>query len=430
MCHFIFFGQHRTSEQRKFYINKPTDLRAVFATLLSERQPMVIDFERRCWAEIDLDNLRHNFRIVRDTADGASVLAVVKANAYGHGDLVTAHALEDAGVRRFAVSGFSEAVRLRRSGLRRPLLVLGYTSPENVSRLRIYKLSQCVFSLDYARRLSDAAVDAGIRVQVHFKVDTGMARLGFNAKDDFDTALAELIGAYDLPGLKPIGLFTHFSVADSRSGENIAYTQNQFELLMKMQAALARQGRTFRYIHCCNSAATIAYPEMHLDMVRPGIVLYGCNPSEEVGLPGLRPAFRLKTVVTQVKDLKAGDSISYGRIFTTACDMRVATLAVGYADGYPRLLSGTGVVGINGKPAPILGRVCMDQLVVDISEIEEVELGSIATVFGGDGADSIDEIAAKCGTINYEILCNIGRRVQRVYVEDGRETLLADYMDD
>lgn len=391
---------------------------------------MVIDFERRCWAEIDLDNLRHNFHIIQEAAGEASVLAVVKANAYGHGDLVTAHALEDAGARRFAVSGFSEAVRLRRSGLRRPLLVLGYTSPENVSRLRIYKLAQCVFSLNYARRLSQAAVEAGVRVQVHFKVDTGMSRLGFNAKDDFNTALAELTEAYDLPGLKPIGLFTHFAAADSCAREDIAYTRSQFDMLLRIRDALASQDRGFRYVHCCNSAATIAYPEMHMDIVRPGIALFGCNPSEEVGLPDLRPAFRLKTVVTQVKDLRAGDSVSYGRIFTADRDMRAATLAVGYADGYPRLLSGRGVVGINGKPAPILGRVCMDQLVVDVSGIEDVELGSIATVFGGDGADTIDEIATKCGTINYEILCNIGRRVQRVYVEDGRETLLADYMED
>lgn len=391
---------------------------------------MIIDFERRCWAEIDLDNLRHNFTEIEKAARGASVLAVVKANAYGHGDLVAARALAEAGAKRFAVSGLSEAVRLRRSGLRRPILVLGYTTPEHVARLRVYKLSQCVFSLDYARRLSAAAVGAGIKVCVHLKVDTGMGRLGFNAKDDFEAALAELREACYLPGLRPIGLFTHFSVADSLTEADVAYTKDQYELFLKMRDALAAEGCSFRYVHCCNSAGMIAYSEMHLDMVRPGIALFGCNPSPQVGLPGLRTAFKLKTVVTLVKDLRAGDSVSYGREFTAGHDMQVATLAVGYADGYPRLLSGTGVVGINGKPAPILGRVCMDQLVVDISDIGGVALGSVATVFGGDGADSIDEVAGKCGTINYEILCNIGRRVQRVYVEDGRETLLADYMEE
>lgn len=391
---------------------------------------MIIDFERRCWAEIDLDNLRHNFQTIRQAAGNASVLAVVKANAYGHGDLVAARAFAEAGARRFAVSGLSEAVRLRRSGLRRPILVLGYTTPEHVARLRVYKLSQCVFSLDYARRLSEAAVQAGVRVRVHLKVDTGMGRIGFNAKDDFGAAVAELREACNLPGLRPIGLFTHFAVADSKAESDISYTREQYGLFLQVRDALAACGCTFRYTHCCNSAGTIAYPDMHLDLVRPGIALFGCNPSEDVALADLRPAFRLKTAVTMVKNLKAGDSVSYGRLFTAPRDMRVATLAVGYADGYPRLLSGAGVVGIGGKSAPILGRVCMDQLIVDVSDIDGVCLGSTATVFGGDGADSIDEVAAKCGTINYEILCNIGRRVQRVYVEDGRETLLADYMEE
>ncbi len=391
---------------------------------------MVIDFERRCWAEIDLDCLRHNFRQIEKAANGASVMAVVKANAYGHGDIVSALALADAGVHRFAVSGLSEAVRLRRAGLKRPMLVLGYTSPEHVSRLRVHNIAQCVYSLDYARQLSAAAVDAGVRVRVHYKVDTGMGRLGFNAKDDFDLAFSQLAEAYTLPGLIPIGIFTHFAAADSKLPADVDYTRAQFALFEKMRAALAASGKTYRYAHSCNSAGMIAYPDMHLDIVRPGIALYGCNPSRDVRLAGLTPGFRLKTVVTMVKDLAAGDSISYGRIFTAEHNMRVATLAVGYADGYPRILSGVGVVGINGKPAKILGRVCMDQIVVDVSGIDGVHFGSIATVFGGDGADSIEEIAAKCSTISYEILCNIGRRVQRVYIEDGRETLIADYMEE
>ncbi|MGD9560602.1 MAG: alanine racemase [Oscillospiraceae bacterium] len=391
---------------------------------------MAFDFERRCWAEIDLDNLRHNFRLIQKTAPNARVMAVVKANAYGHGDLVAARALADAGARSFAVSGLAEAVRLRRSGLRRPLLVLGYTSPQHTARLRVHNLAQCVFSPEYARQLSDAAVAAKVRVRVHFKVDTGMARLGFNAKDDFEKTVADLAEAYHLPGLRPIGLFTHFSAADSHCPEDVAYTEEQFALFQQVRQRLAALGCHFRYAHSCNSAATIAYPAMHLDIVRPGIALYGCNPSADVQLPGLRPAFSLKTAVTMVKHIKAGDAVSYGRTFIAPRPMRVATLAVGYADGYPRLLSGQGTVGICGQPAPLLGRVCMDQLVADVSGIEGVQLGSVATVFGGAGADSIDDVAAKSGTVNYEILCNIGRRVQRVYTEAGRETLLADYMEE
>ncbi|NLW78037.1 MAG: alanine racemase [Ruminococcaceae bacterium] len=389
-----------------------------------------MDFERRCWAEINLDNLRHNFGLIQKVAGSARVMAVVKANAYGHGDLVAARALADAGARSFAVSGLSEAVRLRRSGLKGPILVLGYTSPQHTARLRVHNLTQCIFSAEYARQLSDAAVAAGVRVRVHLKVDTGMGRLGFNAKDDPAGTVAALAEAYGLPGLKPVGLFTHFPVADSVAADDVAYTEAQFALFLQVRAALAERGCTFRYAHTCNSAATVAYPRMHMDMVRPGILLFGCNPSPEVQLPGLKPAFSLKTVVTMVKDIKQGDCISYGRTFTAPRDMRVATLAVGYADGYPRLMSGTGVVGIEGRPAPILGRVCMDQLVVDVTGNEAAALGSIATVIGGGSADSIDAVAAKCGTINYEILCNIGRRVQRVYTEEGRETLLADYLEE
>ncbi len=391
---------------------------------------MAIDFERRCWAEINLDHLRHNLCLIQQKAPGAAVMAVVKANAYGHGDEVSAHALEEAGARRFAVSGLAEAIRLRRKGLKRPILVLGYTSPQHVQRLRRYNIAQCVFSPDYAVSLSAAAMAAKLRVRVHFKVDTGMGRLGFNAKDEPEATVAALAEASRLPGLVPLGIFTHFPSADSHEAPDETYTREQFTLFRHVVDELAARGVRFRYAHACNSAALIAHPEMHLDIVRPGIILYGCNPSPAVGLAGLRPAFKLKTAVTMVKNVKAGDCLSYGRTFTAPRDMRVATLAVGYADGYPRLLSGCGVVGIEGRPAPILGRVCMDQIIVDVSEIPAARQGSVATVIGGDGADSIDEVAAKCGTINYEILCNIGRRVQRVYTEDGRETLLADYMDD
>ncbi|MDL2323550.1 alanine racemase [Ruminococcaceae bacterium OttesenSCG-928-A16] len=391
---------------------------------------MEMDFERRCWAEIDLDRLRKNFALIQKQAGNAVVMAVVKANAYGHGDVAAVRAMESAGARYFAVSGLAEAVRLRRAGIAQPILVLGYTSPQHAQLLALHGIQQCVFSIDYARQLSAAAAAAGVTLLTHIKVDTGMARLGFCAKDDMETALGELQEATKLPGLEPVGIFTHFAVADSIEPDDIAYTQTQFALFEEVCTRLAVGGISFRYRHSCNSAGFVTQPAMHLNLVRPGIILYGCNPSPEVQLPGLKPAFSLKTVVTMVKTLKKGDDISYGRTFTAPQDMRVATLAVGYADGYPRLLSGRGVVGIHGQPAKLLGRVCMDQVVVDITHIPNVHLGDVATVFGGGGADSVDEVAAKCGTINYEILCNIGRRVQRVYTEDGQETMLADYMEE
>lgn len=391
---------------------------------------MDMNFERRCWAEIDLDRIQKNFTLIAQTAGSAEVMAVVKANAYGHGDVATVRALENAGARIFAVSGLAEALRLRRAGIAHPILILGYTSPQHAALLARHKLLQCVFSLEYACQLSSAAAKAGIRIAAHYKVDTGMARLGFCAKDDLETALGELQEAYKLPGLEPVGIFTHFAVADSTLPQNVAYTQAQFALFEQVCARLAAGGFTYKTRHSCNSAGLVAHPSMHLNLVRPGIILYGCNPSAEVCLHGIKPAFRLKTVVTMVKTLKKGDDVSYGRTFTAPQDMRVATLAVGYADGYPRLLSGQGVVGIHGKPAHVLGRVCMDQMVVDITHIPKVCLGDVATVFGGEGADSVEDVAAKSGTISYEILCNIGRRVQRVYTEDGKETMLADYMEE
>ncbi len=389
---------------------------------------MGIEFERRCWAEIDLDCLRHNFSLVQRQAGSAAVMAVVKANAYGHGDLVTARALEAAGAQRFAVSGLAEAILLRRGGVKRPILLLGYTMPQHVMRLRRGNLTQCIYSPLYAKQMSQAATEAGIKLRVHFKVDTGMGRLGFNAKDNLEKCIDELAAAYALPGLRPIGIFTHYAAADSTEQSDIAYTEQQFKLFQQVLHGLAQRGITFRYAHCCNSAGMIAHPETRMDIVRPGIILYGAQPSSQVTLPGLKPAFKLKTVVTMVKPLAKGESVSYGRIFTAPHDMQVATLAVGYADGYPRLLSDTGVVDIEGKAAPILGRVCMDQMVVDVTHNPAARQGSIATLFGGGAADTVEQMAEKCGTVNYEILCNIGRRVQRVYIEDGRETLLADYM--
>ncbi|MFV0412031.1 MAG: alanine racemase [Oscillospiraceae bacterium] len=389
---------------------------------------MAGSFERRCWAEVDLDILRQNFKWIQQAAGGTPAMAVVKADAYGHGDVAVARTLQAAGAAGFAVSCFAEAMRLRRGGIQKPVLILGYTEPALAGRLAAEGLHQCVFSAGYARLLSQRAVEAGVRVDAHFKIETGMGRLGFNAKDDMAAAVEELAGACRLPGLAPVGLFSHFAVADSARPGDIAYTEGQYALLLQVRQALGALGIGFQTTHICNSAGLVAHGYMHLDMVRPGIILYGCAPSAEAALPGLAPVLQLKTVVTQVKTLQKGDCISYGRTFTAPGPMRVATLAAGYADGYNRLLSGRGVVGIHGQSAPVLGRVCMDQCVADVSAIPGVEMGDVATLFGGGGADSTEQAAEKCGTISYEILCGLTRRVQRVYRENGEETQTEDYM--
>lgn len=389
---------------------------------------MDMNFERRCWAQVDLGALRHNFRLIRRMAGQAKVMAVVKADAYGHGDAAVAGLLEEEGADWFAVSGFEEAVRLRRSGIVRPILILGYTSPENAASLAVNDITQTVFSPEYAAALSAAAGRAAVTVRVHLKADTGMGRIGFPCADAPRQAVDQMDAVFSLPGLRVTGLFTHFAAADSADEADRAYTRRQYECLAAAEQALRARGRDPGLVHCCNSAGVCVWQEYRRDMVRPGIILYGHQPSEQVQLPGLRPAMCLKAVISMVKDVQPGDSISYGRTFTAERPMRLATLTIGYADGYPRVLSGKGVVSIHGRPAPVVGRVCMDQMMADVTGIPGVQAGEEAVIFGDGVAHSVEEIARAEGTINYEVLCDIGRRVQRVYVEDGVQVGSVNYL--
>lgn len=387
-----------------------------------------MEFEKRCWAEIDLDRLEENFRVIRSRAPKSRIMAVVKADAYGHGDAVVASMLENAGADQFAVSGFAEAMRLRRYGVSRPVLVLGYTNPQRAAMLAANSVAQSVYSLEYAKQLSFWAVKEGVTVSVHLKLDTGMGRIGFGVVDDMSAALEEIRLVHNLPGLSVQGVFTHFAVSDSAAADDVCYTHRQFELFMTTTKKMEEMRISIPLRHCCNSGGIFAYPEMQLDMVRAGIILYGCAPSGDVPCPGLAPALSIKAVISLVKEVKPGDDISYGRLFHTQQPMRLATVTIGYADGYQRALSNCGVVSIHGQKAKVVGRVCMDQMMVDVTHIENVKLGDIATVFGGDGADTLDEVAQKCSTINYEILCDIGRRVPRVYLRNGEPFRVTNYL--
>lgn len=381
--------------------------------------------KRRCWAEINLDALRHNFRLVKQCAGDAAVMAVVKADAYGHGDAAVAPLLEKEGADAFAVACLGEALRLRRAGVTKPVLILGYTHPESAAALAAHDIRQTVFSPEYAEALSAAAVRADVTVRVHLKIDTGMARLGF-APDDAEGAAR----AAALPGLSAEGIFTHFAAADSETPQDREYTRRQYALLCGMIDALARRGVTFPVRHCCNSAGTFAWPEYRLDLVRPGIILYGEQPSPEVTLPGLRGAMRLCAVVSQVRTLAPGDAVSYGCTYRAPHTVRAATLTIGYADGYPRALSSRGTVSLHGLPARVLGRVCMDQIIVDATDIPQAKPGDTAVIFGGEAADSVAAVAAMTGTIGYEVLCDVGRRVPRVYIENGARVASVDYLAD
>ena len=389
-----------------------------------------MNFEKHCWAEVDLDALAHNFRLLQQHAGSAAVCAVVKAGAYGHGDGIVCRTLADAGAKWFAVSCLAEALHLRSGCVTGEILILGHTDPACAATLACHRLTQAVFSPEYARALSDAALEANCRVRCHLKIDTGMGRLGFIARceDDIPTCLEQLETCFALDGLEITGMFQHFAVADSHAVEDVEYTGRQHDLFVQVKTEVETRGHQLRTVHCCNSAALVEHPEWGMDMVRPGIVLYGCDPSDEVHLDGLRPVLTLKTVVSQVKELLPGQALSYGLQFTADSPRKVATLCVGYADGYPRLLSGKGVCSIGGHSAPVLGRVCMDQMMVDVTGLDDVKEGDEAVVFGGPGADSLNDVANKVGSIPYEIMCGLALRVPRVYLREGRCVAVADYL--
>ena len=286
-------------------------------------------FEKHCWAEIDLDALRHNFAYIRQ-AVGGPVCAVVKADAYGHGDVATAKAIQQAGVAGFAVSSLGEGHHLRRHGITIPILILGYADPAHAATLAEDDIATACFSTEYAQALSAAAVQAGVRVKVHIKIDTGMGRIGFAVRSDFEETIREVEALYALPGLAICGIFQHFAVADSLAPADIAYTKQQHALFCQAVDTLKANGHSFKTCHCCNSAAQLLHPEWGMDLVRAGVILYGCQPSSDVPLQGYRQTMTVKTRISYIKELAPGESISYGCTFTASKPMRIATCCIGF----------------------------------------------------------------------------------------------------
>lgn len=387
---------------------------------------------RRTWVEVSLDALRHNYNEIKNTlSPGCDIIAVVKADAYGHGVENTVREFSECGCRWFAVSNLEEAMQVRSANADCSILILGYTPAEYAAALAVNNISQAVFNIEYARSLSEKAVESGVQVSIHIKADTGMSRLGFAFRDSVADAgsISQIAEACRLPGLYPEGIFTHFACVDEREGE--VFTRFQFELFTTLIRSLEFEGITFPFRHCCNSAATILYPEMHLDLVRPGIILYGLMPSEFLnGKISLIPAMKMKTVVSMTKTIPDGTPVSYGRIYTGEGDTAVATVPVGYADGYPRALSGKAFMRVGGATVPVIGRICMDQCMLDVSGVDGVREGMTVTVLDDDPACplSVDAVAAATGTINYEILCGINKRVPRLYFRSDNIEAIADYM--
>lgn len=377
-----------------------------------------MDFLHRTWVEVDLDRIRQNYERVRAAVGGdCKVLCVVKANGYGHGAVQIARALERAGCDWLAVSNIEEGDQLRSAGVQLPILILGSTPPECARALAELNITQAIYSQDCAAQFSAAAQAAGVTVQAHLKLDTGMRRIGFDAANPEQVQAAAR--ACRLPGLEVSGVFTHFASADGDGDPDGTFTQEQYRRFVRAVEAIENTGVHFSLRHCCNSAAVVAHPEYKLDMVREGIILYGLAPSPQVHAEGYRPAMSMKARVSMVKQVAAGEDISYGRTFTAEREMTVATVPVGYADGYIRAFS-KGEVLVHGVRAKIVGRICMDQMMIDVTGMD-VRVGDTVTLFGTDGGQtlSVDELAALAGTINYETVCLIGRRVPRVYMQNG-----------
>lgn len=383
------------------------------------------EFSKRTWAQIDLDALEYNFKSIKSKLKkDTKVLCVLKADAYGHGAGFLVKEYEKMGADWYGVSNLDEAIELRKNGAKKPILIFGYT-PSNMAHLLYkYDISQALFSLEYAQKLHEKCKSKNLKLKVHLKIDTGMSRIGFFAqtKENIEKSLQEIIEIKEtMPELELEGMFTHFSVSDDITN-NRRYTIKQYDNFMSMAKKLESSGIKIPLKHCCNSGGIINFPEMHLDMVRAGVILYGLHPSKETeNKIDLKPVMQLKTVISQVKTIPKDVSISYGRTFVSKKEMKIASVAIGYADGYSLRFSNKAEMIVSGKRAPIVGRVCMDQLMLDVSNIGGVHEGDIVTVFGKDGDQTItvDELADLIGTINYEIICLIGKRVPRVYVKGG-----------
>ena len=368
--------------------------------------------ERPTWVELDLEAIAHNCeRLVEMAGPGVEVMVVLKADAYGHGAVRIAHTVLAHGARRLAVACLNEAVALRQAGVEAPILIPGYLPPWQARAALLHDVTCAVFSEEVVQALSDAACDLRSVARVHLKVDTGMGRLGLFPEE----VLPFLRRVYRLPGIVWEGIFTHFSVADDPAED--AYTGGQIQRFVALLEELERAGFHFPLVHASNSAGLLRFPSARFNLVRPGIALYGLSPSPKVPLPaGFRPALRFKTTVAQVKEFPPGSSISYGRTYRTSGRQRIAVLPVGYADGFRRAPYHWGEVLIRGQRAPIVGRVCMDYTMVEVSHIPGVRAGDEVVLIGRQGEEEItvEEVAERLGTINYEVVSQILARVPRL----------------
>ena len=383
--------------------------------------------EERVLALIDLDALAFNIKNIRSrTKRGTGIIGIIKADAYGHGSVETAEVLLENGADWLAVAVVDEALNLRRNGIEAPVLLLGYTPELRLEDVINNGFIQTVYSYYIAQKLSKAAVKLGKTAVVHIKIDTGMGRIGYRVNED---SANEIVEISKLPNIEVNGMFTHFSTADEADK---TYTCSQFDKFIKMDSMLKDRGLNIPVRHASNSAGIMDFDNMMLDMVRPGIILYGEYPSDEVKKENLmlKPVMSVKTHVSYVKTVEVGDYVSYGREYQAPGRRIIATIPVGYADGFIRAYSKGGRVLIRGQYAPIIGRICMDQFMVDVTDINDVEINDEVVLMGRQGSNEIsaDDIAAVLKTINYEVFCTLSKRVPRQYLKDGKAVKTVKYV--
>lgn len=384
-------------------------------------------FYHRVYAEINLDNIISNYKKIKElVGNGKKVIGVLKADGYGHGAIPIAKELQKEGIDGFAVAVLQEAITLRKYGIETELIVLGYTTDYEYSDLIKYDITQSVFKYSMAEEISKVAKKTGKTAKIHIKVDTGMGRIGFLPNND---SIDEIVKITKLPNIKIEGIFTHFSKADEKCKK---YTNMQLDEFKGFIKELNKNNVYIPVKHAANSAGIIDIEEARFDIVRAGIALYGLYPSQDVNKNQLKlnPSLSLISNVIYIKEVEAGTYISYGGTYRTYKKSVIATIPVGYGDGYPRSLSSKGRVLINGQYAPIVGRICMDQFMVDVTHIDNVKEGDEVVLIGKqkDNSIEVEEIAEIMGTINYEVVCQLGKRIPRIYLKDGKPVYSIDYL--
>ena len=388
------------------------------------------DIFKRAWAEVNLDNIAYNIQQIKKiTNEDTKIMAMVKADAYGHGFLEVSKTLLANGADCLAVAFLDEAKQLRRFGVKAPILILGHTPQQWAQDLVELDITQTVYQYEMARAISDVAVAKNKQVNIHIKVDTGMTRIGLTCNQK---ALETIGNIAKLPGINIEGIFTHFSAADEAEKD---FTEMQFTAFMKFCDKLKALNINIPIKHACNSAGMVQFSHMHLDMVRPGVMLYGLYPSKEVQQEAekkitIKPVMSLKASVVHLKKVPADTPVSYGRTYVTTRDTVVATIPIGYADGYSRALTHKAKMIAGTQIVPVIGRICMDYCMIDVTDVKDIEVGGEVVVFGrkGEMNISIEEIAAAMGTTNYEVVCIVGKRVPRVYIQNEQVIEILNYL--